>query len=511
MNQKHLLVTLLVLLTVTLTVVIVDAQGPRPGGGRSPAAPTGTGFTYQGQLKQNGALVNGTCAFNFGLWDDPATGPQYGSTQTVGSLAVTNGLFTTPIDFGGVSLTNYFTGTARYLQVAVNCGGGMTSLSPRQALTPAPYALALPGLYTQQNITSPNVIGGYSGNVITPTLFGATIGGGGQSGFPNRAWSDYATVGGGHANTASGFAATVGGGHANTASGFAATVGGGESNTASNAYATIGGGESNTASHFAATIGGGDLNTASGDSATIGGGNSNTASGQYAMVTGGYSNTAQADFSFAAGRKAWARYAGSFVWNDSVDAGAPFADSQANEFNVRSSGGVRFFTSDNYSTSCVIAAGGSSWSCTSDRAAKANFAATDGRDILTRLVGIPIQTWNYKTQDPSIRHIGPMAQDFYGAFNVGEDDKHISTIDADGVAFAAIQGLYQVVQEREEQVTSLRSQVAELQKQNAALETRLTALEHSPLSKGGEGGIALAFVTGALGVVAIKRVRKEAK
>ena len=52
-----------------------------------------------------------------------------------------------------------------------------------------------------------------------------------------------------------------------------------------------------------------------------------------------------------------------------------------------------------------------------------------------------MQTWNLKSQDPAIRHIGPMAQDFYAAFNVGEDDKHINSVDADGVALAAIQGL----------------------------------------------------------------------
>jgi len=58
-----------------------------------------------------------------------------------------------------------------------------------------------------------------------------------------------------------------------------------------------------------------------------------------------------------------------------------------------------------------------------------------------------METWNYKAQDPSIRHIGPMAQDFYGAFSYGEDNKYINTLDADGVALAAIQGLYEVVKE----------------------------------------------------------------
>ncbi len=369
MNPKHLLVTLLVLLVATLTAAIVEAQGPRPGG-RAPAALSGTAFTYQGQLKQSGASVNGSCDFQFGLWDDPATGPQYGVTQTVSSLPVSNGLFTTQLDFGIVAPNNVFTGTARYLASAVRCpagGGSYTALGPRQPLTPAPYAFALPGLFTQQNATSPNVIGGYSGNVITPTLVGATIGGGGVSGSPNRVWANYATVGGGLLNTASGYAATigagesntasggnatiggglantassdsatVGGGAVNTASGIAATVGGGGSNTASDYYATIGGGGGNTASYYA-TIGGGYNNTASGNWSTIGGGDGNTASGYAATIGGGYNNTAAGAYSFAAGRRAKANHDGAFVWGDSTF--ADFASTANDQFLVRASSGV---------------------------------------------------------------------------------------------------------------------------------------------------------------------------
>jgi hypothetical protein len=83
---------------------------------------------------------------------------------------------------------------------------------------------------------------------------------------------------------------------------------------------------------------------------------------------------------------------------------------------------------------------------------------------------LPIATWNYTGQDPSIRHIGPTAQDFHTAFGLGEDNQHISTVDADGVSLAAIQGLYQLVQAQDAQ---LRDQ----QQHIAALEARLAALE----------------------------------
>ncbi|MDE3088211.1 MAG: hypothetical protein KGJ80_02345 [Chloroflexota bacterium] len=101
----------------------------------------------------------------------------------------------------------------------------------------------------------------------------------------------------------------------------------------------------------------------------------------------------------------------------------------------------------------------------------------NGREILARVVALPIQTWNYKSQAATFRHIGPMAQDFYAAFNLGEDDKTISTVDADGVALAAIQGLNQIVEEKETRIATVEAQMSALQKQNTALEARLTALE----------------------------------
>ena len=76
--------------------------------------------------------------------------------------------------------------------------------------------------------------------------------------------------------------------------------------------------------------------------------------------------------------------------------------------------------------------------------------------------------------DPSTRHIGPMAQDFYGAFNVGMDDKHIATTDEDGVALAAIQGLNRKM---DSENAALRIENAGLKHQNEELEKRLENLE----------------------------------
>jgi Flp pilus assembly pilin Flp len=108
-------------------------------------------------------------------------------------------------------------------------------------------------------------------------------------------------------------------------------------------------------------------------------------------------------------------------------------------------------------------------SLSSDRNKKANFAAVNAREVLGRVVSLPIATWNYLSQGPAVRHIGPMAQDFHAAFGVGEDDTHINMVDANGVALAAIQGLYQLVQEQEMHITVLEARLAALEAREPAL------------------------------------------
>jgi len=100
----------------------------------------------------------------------------------------------------------------------------------------------------------------------------------------------------------------------------------------------------------------------------------------------------------------------------------------------------------------------------SDRNAKENFTAADGREILERVAALPLATWNYKAQDKSIRHIGPTAQDFHAAFGVGESDRTITTVDADGVALAAIQALNDKLNEKEVRIDLLEKELAALKK-----------------------------------------------
>ena len=87
----------------------------------------------------------------------------------------------------------------------------------------------------------------------------------------------------------------------------------------------------------------------------------------------------------------------------------------------------------------------------------------DGFEVLERLSEVEISTWNYKAQDASIQHMGPMAQDFYAAFELGEDDKHIGTVDADGVSLAAIKALHQKLKEKDTQIADLEKRIAQLE------------------------------------------------
>jgi trimeric autotransporter adhesin len=287
---------------------------------------------------------------------------------------------------------------------------------------------------------SPNVIGGIADNSVTSGVYAATIAGGGrwdptQPGSANQVTDDYGTVGGGGNNQAGDAAGAV----------------------SDRTYATVSGGRDNTASGQGATIGGGSLNTASGDGATVAGGNANIAGGIQATVLGGSSNAAAGFNSVAGGSGAKANHNGAFVWADR--SGFEFASTAANQFSVRATGGTRFVSSVDGSgtpnAGVQLVPGGGSWSSLSDRASKRALEPVSGRGVLRELDSVPISTWSYRAQDDSIRHIGPMAQDFYRAFGVGEDRRHIASVDADGVALAAIKGLTKKVDRLRRKVASL--------------------------------------------------------
>lgn len=321
-----------------------------------------------------------------------------------------------------------------------------------------------------------SVVAGGESNTAAATR--ATVGGGYHNlashldatvagGAANTASGTHTTVGGGSHNLAAGRDAAVSGGYHNTANGIQATIGGGARNVADGFGATVAGGDGNSASALRAAVGGGLANQASGIYGTVAGGYGNQAGGAYSAVPGGFANRADGDYGFAAGRRAAvdAAHDGTFLYADGLD--LDFGSLAANEFAVRATGGVRFVTAVDAAGSPTagarLAPGSGSWSFLSDQAAKSHFIPVDGGRVLARLAQLPIATWSYRGQDASTRHMGPTAQGFYAAFGLGEDEHYISAVDADGVALAAIQGLYGQVQEQDARIATLERRIAEME------------------------------------------------
>jgi len=292
-------------------------------------------------------------------------------------------------------------------------------------------------------------------------------------------------------NAASGTDSFIGAGDNNNVAGTEAFIGGGQSNSiaAAATYGVIAGGDANTAGSLYSVVDGGEHNTAKGVSSVVGGGADNTAQSTYATIPGGYDNAADGVGSFAAGSNAKARNTGSFVWNDNSNNTA--LQSTANyQFKARASGGYVLYSNSAATIGAQLAPNSGTWGSVSDRRLKSNVTPLDDAAVLEKVAALPVSEWSY-TAEHGVRHVGPMAQDFYAAFGVGEDDRHITSIDEDGVALAAIKALHaenadlrsrlareQAVRARDEaRWSELRNEFARDQAQRARDGARLAALE----------------------------------
>lgn len=407
------------------------------------------------------------------------------------ALLNTSPVFSGPVTILGDLVTsrlNIGLGNTLAGEYGTIAGGAANTIRSRVGMPPSDYSM----------------IGGGSGNSVTGSR-GATIVGGSDNeieSFSGQEASHYAAIGGGTQNQIESYsaAATIGGGDGNqiTYSRWAtvgggklnqisvsggATIGGGVQNWISSVagnvtYSTIGGGLENRIETVAyATIAGGRNNLISGTSfgsyAALGGGRDNTVLGRYATIPGGEANEAT-DYGFAAGRRAKAQHAGAFVWGDSTD--QDVASTTNNQFLVRAAGGVRLLSSTNEGSAVDLPSGSGAWSSLADREALQRFEEVLPRQVLSQLVTLPIQTWGYQAQDPSVRHIGPTAQDFRTAFGLGENEQQISTVDADGVALAAIQGLNEIVTEQQAALAAKDARIEALERSVAELRILVTNL-----------------------------------
>ena len=441
-------------------------------------------INYQGSLADSsGNALDTMISITFTIYDVPVGGVNLW-TETHPSVAVQDGVF--HVRLGSVTtLTDLFS-VNRWLGITV---GNNTEMVPRQQIVSVAHAYRV------------GTVDGAGGGIIsgdvaitTRLKVGVNNNAGGllssvTGGNSNNASGDYAIIGGGLGNTAGGARATVGGGDGNSASAGYTAVGGGDGNDASFDYAAVGGGNNNTASGWFSVVDGGNGNTAASEGAAVGGGAFNSASAAYATVAGGYNNAASVNYAAvsgghtnhamddyaavtgglqntadylaqAGGYRARARHSGSFVWgssNSPTDSTASF-----NNYSVtfRCANGARFYTAHTGTTTGVsLAAGGGSWSSLSDSSQKENLHEVNTTDILTKLEQLKITEWNYKSQDQQIRHLGPMAQDFSSAFGLGESSTSITTVDADGVLFAAVQELAKQNQNLKQELAELKTLV----------------------------------------------------
>lgn len=489
-------------------------------------------WTYRGTLNDGGKPANGSYDLRLTLVSESA-GQTITQPITLFNIAVKDGNFTTDVDFG----LNLDHAPPMKLKTEVAQGGFAfasigepTRFDPKAALagicwdTTGNVVAAGEFLGSTNNVpiefkannqrvgslygagSGVNVIWGWEGNTFTAGVKGATIGGGGEPGDHNTITGDYGTIAGGYSLRAGPFA-TVGGGLSNHSVGYGSVISGGLSNRAAGIGSMVAGGTDSCA--------GGDFSFAGGRRAKVRPGN-----GFAAIPCGGVTQTADINGD-----------EGSFVWADAQD--VDFRSTGPNQFLVRADGGLMLNTGTlaNAGDDLVVAArlvggdedadvalvtrngkkglfyvsdatGGFRWDATnltagsnfftmgnnaslsnggiwtnaSSRDYKEGFNAVNPLEILAKVTALPISTWTYKRSTEGI-HLGPMAEDFKASFGLAGDGKSIGTVDADGVALAAIQGLNQKL---EAESAELRATNASLQRQLDAVLDRLDRFENLP-------------------------------
>lgn len=482
--------------------------------GASSLEAQGTGFTYQGQLKQQGAPVDGLNDVTFTLFDLPSGGNPIGNPFAVNDLVVSNGLFAVTLDFG----VGAFNGAPRWLQIDLRPGqsvGAFTPLSPRQPLTPAPYAIFAGGA------AASGLTGKISGTqiadgTITPSQLGSSIGWWNRSGNDIAYGAGNVNIGAPTSPTTLGYPFDWKSLYLNNSSGPGLAIVEGASfarlslrNSAAsvnnrNLALDFGNNQFNvrwlkddlgvrvdgltldaagflgvgsTAPKERLTVEGNALVSGKLVLGTLG--TSRLGIGTNAPATAMHivsSSDTELSLESAANHRRWTFQASGGT--DGVGLGGSFQiidrTAVAARMVITTNGNIGIGTGAP-GTKLEVAGEVTMTACniTSDRNAKEGFKPVDTLEVLNKLTRIPITEWQYKTQG-DVRHIGPMAQDFRDAFALGRDEKHITTVDADGVALAAIQGLNQLVQDQRRALDELREKNLRLEQR---LAERLSALE----------------------------------
>lgn len=285
---------------------------------------------------------------------------------------------------------------------------------------------------------------------------------------------------GGTGNTVLGTDAFVGGGTNNAVTAARGTIGGGgdtsstTANKVTDAWGTVGGGRQNQA---------GDADGTSADRpyATVGGGWQNKASGEGATIPGGVGNEASGKNSFAAGTQARSTAQGAITFTDSL--ASNFTNNSPNSFAVRATGGVTFFTkvtspaegmsldtSGNLVVSGAVQA--EDFFFSSRQEGGTAVAPADGKALLEGVASLSIEEYVAADDGRGTARIGFAPEDFFSAFGLGQVAGGVNASDAHGVAFASIQALHGMVQERDRRIDELKAALDDVLVRLQSLEAR---------------------------------------
>jgi hypothetical protein len=446
----------------TILTLLLLALGTR----LSPAlAQESTAFTYQGQLHDGSTNANGAYTMIFALYSAPTGGNQIGGSST-NQLTLVNGLFTVNLDFG-----NAFDGHARWLDITVTNGGMTQTLTPRVQLLPAPYAQFANAAGSAANIANGSwsaTVGNFqsysnifsiaanNSYVLALSTNGVIVNGGLQA--------DQLGIGNDYnieVDYNGGFALNTGNSNADL------TINNLTLNGDTIHFPAQQGANISVGTNGDFTFDGNVKITSLGNITlpVLGGSVAISANNQGINVNGISLSTNGIILPGPDRNRSISTTTSGIVLDGvtvSQNTGVTLPNINGDRIMLAESTG--FYMNSNVRVGGEVKA--TVFTTVSDRNLKELFQPVNPADVLDRVVNLPITSWNFK-QDAATRHIGPMAQDFYSAFNVGTDERHIATVDEDGVALAAIQGLNE----------KLKAEAAEKDAQIKALEKRLSDLE----------------------------------
>ena len=201
----------------------------------------------------------------------------------------------------------------------------------------------------------------------------------------------------------------------------------------------------------------------------------------------GLQSIANGNGSLASGISAFATASGAVALGESVHTsyknsfvlGYNISNDAANQIKMAFSGGYKFYTTAANTVGVSLAAGSNAWAVMSDVNKKENFAPVNGEDVLNKIARMNLTSWNYKGQDPkTLRHYGPMAQDFYAAFGKDEygtigTDTTINQADFDGVNLIAVQALIRRMEEMSAEIATIKAQLAVAQSEQGRKKKRI--------------------------------------